>query len=230
MPLRLLVAAFAAALLATLGLMFARVATMPAVTLDTGAGDLLLLRHLGLGLCGGIALQVFLFYRPNAGIDRGLAWGVAGFLVLTLMPWLVLPETVPGEVTREYPLRWLIVTGCTAGGLWLLWSPGNGEKARRNRRLAGIGLLILPLLAGLLGGDGHGPPDAGALDSAGEGPDGEPGAAFEVWRGLALNLLFWLLMGVFSILTARRIVQRPQGTDAGENGAGGNPGSGPGAP
>ena len=224
MPLRLLAAAFAAALLATMGLMFARVATTPSGLLDTGAGDLLLLRHLALGLAGSFALQVFLLYRPNTGIYRALAWGAAGFLALTLMPWLVLPETLPGQVTAREPLRWLIVVGCTAGGLWLLWSPGVAGKSQRNRRLAGFGLLLLPLLAGAFGGGEYAPPEAG-LPETGEAEDG-PDLA--VWRALSLNLLFWLLLGVFSVLTARRIVQRPLGVDEGGNPPGNDPGGGPG--
>jgi predicted cobalt transporter CbtA len=230
MPLRLLVAAFAAALLATLGLMFARVASMPAALLDTGAGDLLLLRHLALGLLGGLVLQVFLLYRPHAGIRRGLAWGVAGFVVFTLMPWLALPDTVPGQVTPHHPLRWLIVAACTAGGLWLLWSPGNREKSVRHRRLAGLGLLVLPLLAGAFGVDGHGPPDLGALETGVAGAGAGFGPELGVWRGLALNLLFWLLLGLFSIIMARRVVQRPQGADDHGNSTGGGPGAGPGLP
>lgn len=238
MPLRLLAAAFAAALLATMGLMFARVASTPSGLLDTGAGDLLLLRHLALGLVGSFALQVFLFYRPNTGIYRALAWGAAAFVALTLMPWLVLPETLPGQVTARYPLRWLIVAGCTAGGLWLLWSPGHHDQARRHRRLAGLGLLLLPLLAGTFGIGDPPLPDAGAAEGYGE----DPAAEFAVWQGFGLNLLFWLLLGMFSLLTARRIVQRPQGGQGGgsagetppgngpPNGPGTGPGSGPGMP
>lgn len=222
MPLRLLAAAFAAALLATMGLMFARVASTPSGLLDTGAGDVLLLHHLALGFAGSLALQVFLLYRPNTGIYRALAWGGAGFVALTLVPWLVLPGTLPGQVTVRDPLRWLIVAGCTAGGLWLLWSPGLDDKARRNRRLAGIGLLLLPLLAGAFGAGDPALPEAGAADGYGE----EPGAEFAVWQGFGLNLLFWLLLGMFSLLTARRIVQRPQGGGSGET----PPGNGPGMP
>jgi hypothetical protein len=227
MPFRLLAAAFAAALLATLGLMFARVATTPLGLLDTREGDFLLLHHLALGLVGGFALQVFLLYRPLTGLYRALAWGMAGFLALTLMPWLVLPETVPGQVTARHPLRWLIVAACTAGGFWLLWSPGMGEKSRRNRRLAGLGLILLPLLAGAAGGGNPGLPDPGVLGDT----DAEAGPEFAILRGLGLNLLFWLLLGLFSVLTARRIVQRPQGGTGGGSsdgdGRGNRPGQGP---
>jgi predicted cobalt transporter CbtA len=238
MPLRLLAAAFAAALLATMGLMFARVATTPAGLLDTGTGDILLLRHLALGLAGGLALQIFLLYRPSTGIYRALTWGVAGFLALTLMPWLVLPDTVPGQVTARHPLRWLIVVSCTAGGLWLLWSPGLLEKSRRNRRIAGLGLILLPLLAGTFGGADSVLPAAGMPESDEAAAGSGPGPDFAVWQGLFLNLLFWLLLGVFSVLTARRIVQQPQsgnegggnegGGHEGENRPGGGPGNGPG--
>ena len=229
MPLRLFAAAFAAALLATMGLMFARVASTPAGLLDTGQGDVMLLHHMALGLVGGFVLQVFLLYRPLTDVYRALAWGVAGFLAFTLMPWLVLPDTMPGQVTARHPLRWLIVVACTAGGLWLLWSPGLGEKARRNRRIAGLGLILLPLLAGAVGSGDPGLPETGALAAAGADLDGVLGPDFAVWRRLGLNLLFWLLLGVFSLLTARRIVQRRRGRDEGENPSGNGPGDGPGS-
>lgn len=236
MPLRLLAAAFAAALLATMGLMFARVASMPAGLLDPRAGDFLLLHHLALGMSGGFALQVFLLYRPSTGVYRALAWGVAGFLALTLMPWMVLPDTVPGQVTAGHPLRWLIVAGCTAGGLWLLWSPAMREKSRRNRRLAGMGLILLPILAGAVGIGNPDLPDAATPTAAGSEPETSYGLGlgpeFAVWHGLALNLLFWLLLGLFSVLTARRIVQRRQSGDGdgneGQNRPGNDPGRGPG--
>lgn len=230
MPFRLLAAAFAAALLATMGLMFARVASTPPGLLDTGAGDILLLRHLALGLAGGLALQIFLLYRPSIGIYRALAWGVAGFLALTLMPWLVLPDTVPGQVTARHPLRWLIVAGCTAGGLWLLWSPGLGEKSHRNRRLAGLGLILLPLLAGAFGGADPVLPESGVSEPVAATSGSDPGPDFAVWQGLFLNLLFWLLLGLFSVLTARRIVQQPQGANGGDSEGENRPGGGPGMP
>jgi predicted cobalt transporter CbtA len=229
MPLRLLAAAFAAALLATMGLMFARVASTPGGLLDTREGDFLLLHHLALGVAGGFALQVFLLYRPLTGLYRALAWGAAGFVALTLMPWLVLPETVPGQVSAQFPLRWLIVAACTAGGLWLLWSPGMGEKPRRHRRLAGLGLLLLPLLAGTLDGGDPGLAGTGAA-SAADGDDADPEQDFAVWRGLGLNLLFWLLLGLFSVLTARRIVQRPQNGEDSAEADEKPPGNGPGGP
>ncbi len=230
MPFRLLAAAFAAALLATMGLMFARVATTPVGLLDTRMGDTLLLRHLALGVFGSFVLQVFLLYRPSTGIYRTMAWGAAGFLALTLVPWLVLPGALPGQGMGQYPLRWLIVAGCTAGGLWLLWSPGAGGKARRHRRLAGMGLILLPLLAGTFGAGDPVLPGDGAAADVGD----DPGAEFAVWQGLGLNLLFWLLLGAFSVLTARRIVQRPQGGNGGggegESPPGKGPESGPGMP
>ncbi len=229
MPLRLLAAAFAAALLATMGLMFARVASAPAGLLDPREGDFLLLHHLALGVAGGFALQVFLLYRPFTGIYRALAWGAAGFVALTLMPWLVLPETVPGQVTARFPLRWLIVAACTAGGLWLLWSPGMGGNPRRHRRLAGLGLLLLPLLAGILDGGDPGLTETAAAGAA-DGDGADPGQDFAVWRGLGLNLLFWLLLGLFSVLTARRIVQRPQNGEGGVEADENPPGNGPRGP
>lgn len=207
MPFRLLAAAFMAALLATLGLLFARVATTPVAELSVAEGDFLLMRHVALGFFGGLVLQiVFLYKQP--GIHRGLGWGVAGYFVLTLMPWLVLPDAVPGQVSPGQPLLWLFVVAVSAAGLWLLWRPHAG-KPPRLRRLGGLALLLLPLLVGTIGG----PADGGLIG-------GDPGQAtdpdFGVWRGLALNLLFWLLLGVFSVLSARRVVQRP----AGETGAG----------
>lgn len=204
MPFRLFAAAFMAALLATLGLMFLRVATTPVGQLDVAEGDFLLLRHFALGLCGGLALQVVFLHKPP-GIYRGLAWGGAGFLALTLMPWLALPDSLPGRVSPEHPLLWLSVAAASAGGLWLLWWPGNtAGQPLLKRRLGGLVLLGLPLLAGAVGGGGGLEAGLSASEPV-EGIDPD----FAVWRGLALNLLFWLLLGLFSVLSARRVVQRP---------------------
>ncbi|MCW0233691.1 MAG: CbtA family protein [Ferrovibrio sp.] len=198
MPFRLLAAAFMAALLATLGLMFLRVATTPAGQLDIAEGDFLLLRHLALGLCGGLTLQVVFLHKPP-GIYRGLAWGGAGFLALTLMPWLALPGSMPGRVSPEQPLLWLSVMAASAGGLWLLWWPGDSGKPSPVRRLGGLALLLLAGVSG--GGFEDGLPRAEPM------ADDDP--ELGVWRGLGLNLLFWLLLGLFSVLAARRVVQRP---------------------
>jgi predicted cobalt transporter CbtA len=214
MPFRLLAAAFMAALLATLGLMFARVATMPVNQLNVTEGDFLLLHHLGLGFCGSLALQFVFLHRPP-GIYRGLGWGAAGYVALTLMPWLVLPDALPGQVSPGEPLLWLFVAAASAGGLWLLWRPGDPGKPRLLRRLGGLALLLLPLLASAMGGSPLSPADP----LEGSDPD------FGVWRGLALNLLFWLLLGLFSVLSARRVVQRPSAGGGGASGA--ETGSGP---
>lgn len=200
MPIRLLAAAFMAALGATLGLMLARVAAMPAVITHVPQNDLLLLHQIGLGFTASMILLLLALRRGQAAptLGEALFWGAAGFHSLVLAPWLILPDSIPGQISGESDgmLLWLCAVGASVVGFWALHRPGL-------RRLAGLVLLALPLLLGQLGGgaDGDGlvSPDYGHLP--GDDPE------FGVWRALGLNLLFWLLLGIFSMLAARRVMR-----------------------
>lgn len=204
MAIRVLAAAFMAALGATLGLMIARVAVMPAVMEQVAENDFLLLHHVGLGAAGSLVLQLVLLSRPDltgaALLRTGLLWGLAGFLVMVLAPWLAQPDTVPGKIPSENGDKlflWVFAVGVTAVGLQALRRPGVNPLTGR---FAGLVLLALPLLIGSLGWTGT--PDR--LDTPGYGLLADTDPDFGVWRLLGLNLLFWLLLGVFSALTARR--------------------------
>jgi len=201
LPLRLLLlGAFMAALGATLALMLGRAIVTPLPPMP-GDGDFALLHQVGLGIAGSLVIQLLLLGRgtPPAAI-YGALWGLAGFWVLVLAPWLALPDSVPGQISAENGdrlLLWGFSLGTAAAGLWALLRPGTRPLTGR---FGGLVLLALPLLVGSLGwagtADRLGTPGFGLLVDA--GPD------FGVWRRLGLNLLFWLLLGVFSALSARR--------------------------
>lgn len=191
MPFRLFATAAMVAIGATLGLMVARALTIPLLPIDTAETDALLLHHLGLGIAGTLALLPLLM-RAGGGAMRGLLWGGGIFLVFSLFPWLAQPDTRPGRVPAGLGL-WLFSVAASSAGMWLL--------IRRDwqHRLAGAILLALPLLVGFVLGER---PERLLTPGFGEALLQVPDLA--VWRDLGLNLLFWLLLGVFSGLATRR--------------------------
>ena len=208
MPFRIFVAAFAAALLSTLALMVVRATILPPEGLSVEDNDRLLLHHIGLGMAGSLVLQL-LFLRDAPRLRQGLTWGLAGFAVFVFAPWLAQPGIPPGQMPAtgaEAQLFWLFSLLATAAGLWLLWRPVGPALPGR---LGALILLALPVLsAGMALGDGDrlATPGYGELAREGDGA----GPDFGVWLGLGLNLLFWLLLGVFSVVSARRVVQRTE--------------------
>jgi len=203
MPFRLFATAAMVAIGATLGLMVARALTIPLMPIDTAETDALLLHHLGLGLFGALALLPLLMRAGGGGLRRGLLWGGAIFLIFSLFPWLAQPETRPGRVPAGLGL-WLFSVAASAAGLWLL----AGKDGRRDwqRQLAGGILLVLPLLLGFVLGER---PERLLTPGFGEALLQVPELA--VWRDLGLNLLFWLLLGVFSGLAMRRAMPSVDG-------------------
>jgi predicted cobalt transporter CbtA len=207
MPFRIFAAAFAAALLSTLALMVVRATVLPSNGLSVAENDLLLLHHIGLGVAGSLVLQL-LFLRDPPRVLQGLVWGAAGFLVFIMAPWLAQPDIRPGRVPNDpgAQLLWLFALAATAAGLWLLRQPGGAPTLGR---LGALVLLALPVLAGgMVAGGGERLTTPGFGELIQEDGSGHPD--FAVWLGLGLNLLFWLLLGLFSVVSARRVVQRTE--------------------
>ncbi|WP_374467350.1 CbtA family protein [Ferrovibrio sp.] len=218
MPFRLGAAAAMAAISATLVLMIVKAVVAPPDTPDIAGREAFLLQHIVTGLGGGLVLQ--LIYR-QVGVPSyagGLAWGLGGFLTVVLMPWLVLPLELPGAWPRDAVglLIWLFTALCTGIGFALLWlgRPVLGlVHPGRHVRILGAGLLLMPMLVV------SSLPEWTALPAEADDPlaglnpglDFAPGttdAALGVELSLALDLLFWLLLGFFSVLATRRVVQR----------------------
>ncbi|WP_300295389.1 CbtA family protein [Ferrovibrio sp.] len=229
MPFRLGAAAAMASILATLVLMIVKAVVAPPDNSDIVGREAFLLQHVLVGLGGGLVLQL-IFHRLGApGYRGGLAWGLGGFLAVVLIPWMILPLEVPGVVPRDAIglLVWLFTVACAGGGLFLLrpgQSPGGSlaggrlaggglRSLGRSALVLGIGLLLLPLLVvSTLPEWTALPVEAGdPLAGLNAGLSFEPAAtdtALGMEMGLGLDLVFWLLLGFFSVLATRRVVLR----------------------
>lgn len=215
MPVRLGAAAAMATILATLVLMVVKAVVAPPDTPDIAGREAFLLQHVATGLVAGLVLQMIFRRLGVPGYPGGLAWGLGGYLAVVLMPWMILPLELPGAWPRDAVglLVWLFTVICTAAGLFLLWPGRLPQMSGRLALLLGAGLLMLPLLVvSTLPEWTALPADAGdPLAGLNPGLNFEPGAtdgALGVELGLALDLLFWLLLGAFSVLGTRRVVLR----------------------
>jgi hypothetical protein len=211
MPLRLIAAASMAAVLATLSVMIVRAVVDPPIMPDIAARETFLLQHVGIGLAGGLALQLAYRLHGLPSYPRSLLWGAGGFAAAVLAP-----------ERRQHGgalLFWIFTVAVTGAGLWLLLAVAD------RWRLIGLALLAAPpLLAPAsawrehtgLGTDSLTGDIGGALplDAPPDAPPILPPYPMEYPAGedavllLGLNLLFWLLLGAFSVLAARRIMDR----------------------
>jgi cobalt transporter subunit CbtA len=142
-----------------------------ATTAVAGAGFASVLT--GLSLLTGIAID-----RRN-----GLFWGLAGFVAVSLAPAAGLPPELPGMATAHINARigwWLFTIVATGVGLWTL--------TVRRELWAVLAALIVITLPHIVGAPQ--PPTHESAIPAGLY------AAF-VTNSLAINGLFWSLIGIF---------------------------------
>jgi cobalt transporter subunit CbtA len=138
-----------------------------------------------------LVLTAAIFMRGQPVDGRwGVAWGIAGFCVVSLAPSLGLPPEVPGAFAAELNARqgwWALCAAATAGGLGLMflgrarWMPW-----------AGVVLMVLPHVAGAPQPDGIGgavPPEL---------------AAHFVAASLVTAAVFWAFLGWTTGTLARR--------------------------
>ncbi len=101
------------------------------------------------GLTGfgfALLLSAAMYWRGASGYLRGLAWGVAGYLVFFAAPSLGLPPELPGTDSAALHSRqawWLFTAMATAIGLFGLFLSKN-----RLFQIAGVILLAIPHLIG----------------------------------------------------------------------------------
>lgn len=206
MPLRLTVAAAMATVLSTLAVMIVRAVVDPPLVPDVAAREAFLLQRVGVGMAGALVLQLAFRRLGLPSYAGGLAWGAGGFAVAVLVPLWTQPDLLPGVVPIEDGgalLFWLFTVAVSAPGLWLLLA------GRSRRRLFGLALLLTPPLLA--------PASVWREQTGMEAPPDQlpvlPATPMETAAGtdwvllLGLNLLFWLLLGVFSVLAARRILR-----------------------
>ncbi len=162
---------------------------------DGGHGSRLMLTVLTNCLTGigfALLLSAAMAWRKTGGARTGLAWGVAGYIVFNLAPALGLAPVLPGMVAADIvdrQLWWVATAIASTGGLWLVaFRPGVAPV------LLGIVLLALPHI---VGAPLPGPVGPGVVPA-------ELAAAF-VATTLAVNLIFWVLIGAVSGYALKRL-------------------------
>lgn len=208
MAVRLGAAAMMAAILATLVVLIARAVIDPPVMPDIAGREAFLFQHLALAAAAALVYQIAFF----AGGDRpayrsGLSWGGGGFVAAVMAPLLVLPQLPAGVLPlHDGPvlLFWLTTVALTGTGLWLLLRDGGPLRGNPRGRMAGGLLLVLPVLLAPT------PPLPGDLVDGDMKTDPllAMTAGGDLLLMLGLNLLFWLALGLASVLAARRVVYR----------------------
>ncbi|WP_428249374.1 CbtA family protein [Ferrovibrio sp.] len=145
--------------------------------------DVIIIRNLLFGFVFSTLLAAVYTHRapPEGRVSwrEAALWGLAGFIALALAPGLTLPPTIDGLVHEEAPVWWLVAMAGAALGLGLL------AFGRRWRWLGLPLLLAPPLLA----------PES-AIEDAPEG---------FLYVDLALDLGFWLLLGLATAWVLRRM-------------------------
>jgi cobalt transporter subunit CbtA len=102
----------------------------------TAVANVVLATGFALMLAGAMAL------RGARGWRAGIAWGVAGYVVVFVAPSLGLPPSLPGVAEAPLDARtawWLVAAGSSAGGLALIVF-GRGIALRA----LGLALLVVP--------------------------------------------------------------------------------------
>ena len=130
-------------------------------------------------------------WRGKATWRHGLLWGAAGFVVFFLNPAISLHPEIPGTLAADLvdrQLWWLFAVACSAAGVGLLLL-----APRTVVKLGGAVLLAVPHLAGAP----H-PEVTGGLAPA------ELADSFVV-AAAATNAAFWLILGLASATTFRRL-------------------------
>lgn len=146
----------------------------------------------GLLLAAGYGLASHLGFAITA--ERGLLWGLSGYLAFHMAPALGLAPELPGTIAADLTLRqiwWLATVVATAAGLALFASGRGGVWAW----VAGGALLAAPHGIGAPMADGFygsAPPELAAMFTA---------------RTLGVGLAAWLVLGW---LTARLWTQSPR--------------------
>ncbi len=131
----------------------------------------------------GLLLAAAMYWQGKSNYLRGLAWGLAGYLVFFVAPSLGLPPELPGSDSAELHNRqawWLFTAAITALGLY-------GLVFSKNRwlQIAGVLLLAVPHLIGA--------PKPEMLHAT--APE-DLRQRFE-WLSAFTNAIFWLTLGAF---------------------------------
>lgn len=208
MPFRLGAAAMMAAILATLTVLIARAVIDPPVVPDIAGRESFLFQHLALAVAAALVYQcAFLAAGGLPDYRRGLRWGGGGFAAAVIAPLLAMPHLPTGMLPLHDGtalLFWLTTVALTGLGLWLLLRAGDPLRGDWRGRAVGAVLLVLPLL---LAPQPDLPGEIATTDMGGD-PLAGMATGNDLLLALVLNLLFWLALGLASVLAARRVVHR----------------------
>jgi len=150
------------------------------------------LANLVTGVAFALLLVAAYAVRGRAiGWREGLFWGIAGFAVFSLAPFLGLPPELPGMPVAPLGARqvwWLATAAATAAGLALI-----AFRATPLSAAAGVVLLVAPHLVGA-----PAPPET---------PTAVPEALARsfVVAVTVTSFLFWVVLGVSSALFYRHL-------------------------
>lgn len=141
----------------------------------------------------GFALMVvaaFVLRGRPVDTRTGIAWGAAGFSVMTLAPALGMPPELPGLIAADLADRqlwWIAAAGGAAVGLGLLVFARS-----KALKVGGVVIALLPHLAGA--------PHPEAI-----GSDVPPELASQfVAVSIAVSAMFWAVLGWLSAIFYRR--------------------------
>lgn len=154
-----------------------------------------LLANILTGVALGLILAAIFALRRVADWRQGVLWGLGGFIAVNLAPALGLPPELPGMPAAELLARqtwWLGTALFTAAGIAAIFLTRGLPW-----RLAGVALIVLPHIIGA--------PHPASLES------GVPAslAADFATASLAVNLVFWAILGILTALAMARLGQDP---------------------
>lgn len=135
---------------------------------------------LGIGL--GLLLTACYAMRQNVSWQKGIVWGLAGFVAFNLAPSFGLPPELPGDAAAELEQRqvwWLLTVIVTAIGLWII-----AFQPSRYLKIFGVIFVALPHVFGA----------PQPISHEGLAPN-ELRNAF-ILASLVTNAIFWIMLGM----------------------------------
>ncbi len=152
-----------------------------------------LLANVLIGVSLGLILAAIFALRHVVDWRQGVLWGLGGFIAVNLAPALGLPPELPGMPAGELLARqtwWMGTALFTACGLAAIFLSRAVPW-----RIAGVALIVLPHIIGA--------PHPASMES------GVPAtlAADFATASLAVNLVFWAILGILTAIAMARLGQ-----------------------
>lgn len=151
----------------------------------------------------GFALLLVVGYTLRGSVtwQKGILWGIAGWLVFNVAPSFGLPPELPGDAAAGLEQRqvwWILTVILTAVGLWIL-----AFQPKPYLKLFGIALIALPHIFGAPQPEVH----------EGLAPQ-ELRTSFHI-ATLATNAIFWIVLGALSAIFFNRFAESKENSTVG---------------